>query len=280
MNGDAGMMIGTRRAVLVGLGVLAIAGCRVGEAAEDAGPRLLTVEATRGDLIIRAEATGAVEPVRKVEVKSTASGEILRLHVDVGDQVERGTLLAEIDPRDVRNRFNQVQADLDVARARLDISRAQLERSTSLLEAQVITQQEHENATLDFTNARASLVRAETDFNLAELQLADVNIRAPLAGTIIQKNVEEGTVIQSASSNVSGGTALFVMADLNEMQVRTLVDETDMGDLAPGLETAVRVEAFPDRTFRGVVQKIEPQAQVEQNVTMFPVIVTLDNRGG
>ena len=273
------MKIAVLRLTLLGLTSLMVASCEIGEAAEDA-PTILTVEAARGNLLIRAEATGTVEPVREVEVKSKASGEILRLHVDVGDEVERGTLLAEIDPRDVRNRFNQVQADLGVAEARIEISTAQLERSTRLLEAEVITQQEHENATLDYANAQANLVRATTDFELAELQLADVRIRAPMAGTIIQKNIEEGAVIQSASSNVSGGTALFVMANLGEMQVRALVDETDMGQLQPGMQTDVRVEAFPDRTFQGLVEKIEPQAQVEQNVTMFPVIVSLANRSG
>ena len=257
-----------------------LASCSGGEAAEEAGPTHLTATVRRGNLIIRAEATGAVEPVRRVDVKSKASGEILRLHTDVGDQVSRGTLLAEIDPRDVRNSFNQVQADLEVARARLEISEAQLQRSQQLLEASVITQQEHENARLDYTNAQASLVRAQTSFELAQLQLNDVSIRAPMDGTIIQKSVEEGVVIQSASQNVSGGTTLFVMADLGDMQVRTLVDETDMGMLAAGLEARVTVEAFPDRTFLGHIEKIEPQAVVEQNVTMFPVIVTLDNRAG
>ncbi len=256
-----------------------LAGCGA-EAAEDAGPTRLTATVRRGDLVIRAEATGQVEPVRRVDVKSKASGEILRLHADVGDQVNRGALLAEIDPRDVRNTFNQVQADLEVARARLEISAAQLERSRQLLEAGVITQQEHENARLDHTNSQASLVRAQTNYELAQLQLNDVNIRAPMDGTIIQKNVEEGGVIQSASQNVSGGTTLFVMANLADMQVRTLVDETDMGLLGAGLAARVTVEAFPDRTFRGVIEKIEPQAVVEQNVTMFPVIVSLDNSSG
>lgn len=262
------------------LGAAWFSGCAAGEAEENTGPRLLTAEASVGDLLIRAEATGTVEPVREIEVKSKASGEILRLLTDVGEVVERGTLLAEIDPRDVRNRYNQTEADLAVARAQLDISRAQLQRQQALLEADVITQTEFESATLSFANAEASLVRAQTNFDLAELQLADVSIRAPLNGTIIQKNVEEGSVIQSAAANVSGGTALFVMANLDDMQVRTLVDETDMGELQPGLSTSVRVEAFPDRTFRGVVDKIEPQAVVEQNVTMFPVIVSIDNRAG
>lgn len=270
----------SRLATLALLGTVAATACQTGEAAEETGPRFLTSEATIGDLLLRAEATGTVEPVREVEVKSKASGEILRLSADIGDVVERGALLAEVDPRDVRNRFNQTQADLRVAEAQLQIAKAQLDRQQRLLDAQVITQSEFESATLSHANAEASLVRAQTNFDLAELQLADVSIRAPMGGTIIQKNVEEGTVIQSASSNVSGGTALFVMADLGEMQVRTLVDETDMGELTPGLPAAVRVEAYPDRTFSGVVDKIEPQATVVQNVTMFPVIVSIDNRSG
>ena len=173
------------------------------------------------------------------------------------------SLLAEIDPRDVRNNYNQVQADLEVARARLEISEAQLERSNQLLTAEVITQQEHESARIEYANSRASLVRAETNYELAELQMQDVSITAPMSGTVIQKNVEEGAVIQSASQNVSGGTTLFLMANLGEMQVRTLVDETDMGMLEPGMAAAVIVEAFPERTFNGTIEKIEPQAVVD-----------------
>jgi len=229
---------------------------------------------------ITAEATGQVEPVRQVEVKSKASGEILRLHADIGDRVEPGTLLAEIDPRDVQNAFDQAEADLEVAQARVDISQAQLERSTELLDAGVITQQEFESQRLDYANSRASLVKAQTNLELAQLRLSDVTIRAPIAGTILTRNVEEGTVIQSASSNVSGGSILFVMANLDEMQVRTLVDETDMGQVKAGLTASVQVEAFPGQSFEGVVEKIEPQATVQQNVTMFPVIVRLDNRQG
>lgn len=265
---------------LPALALLALAACSSGEAANNAAPRFTTAETTRGDLVIEAEATGTVEPVRSVEVKSKASGEILRLHVDVGDVVEPGALLAEVDPRDVRNRFDQAQADLEVATARTEISKAQLDRSAELLAAGVIAEQEHESKRLEYANAVANEVKARTNFELAELQLGDVTIRAPMRGTIITKTVEEGQVIQSASGNVSGGTTLFTMANLDNMQVRTLVDETDMGDLKAGLSATVQVEAYPDRTFRGLVEKIEPQAEVQQNVTMFPVIVSLDNRGG
>jgi len=205
---------------LLGLVGVAVAGCQTGEAAEE-GPSLLTVEVTRGNLRIEAEATGTVEPIRSVEVKSKASGEILRLHIDIGDQVDRGALLADIDPRDVQNRFDQMEADLEVAQARVEISEAQLNRSQELLAAQVITEQEHETRLLDYANSQATLVRAETNYELAELQLEDVTIRAPMNGTILTKNVEEGQVIQSASGNVSGGTTLFIMANLDEMRVRT-----------------------------------------------------------
>lgn len=278
-----GIGMGPRRraggAAVVLLLTGAMAGCGEGEATE-AGPSLQTGEVVRQDLRITAEATGQLEPLRQVEVKSKASGEILELLVDTGDEVEAGALMARIDPREVENAYNQAVADLDVAQARVEISRSQMQRSQQLLEAGVITPQENESAALEMANAQAALVRAETNKGLADLRRTDVTIRAPLAGTILQKSVEEGMVIQSASGSVSGGTTLFIMAALDRMQVRTLVDETDVGKIIPGMDAVVRVEAFPNQVFQGSVEKIEPQAVVEQNVTNFPVIVTLDNQSG
>jgi HlyD family secretion protein len=275
MSGNGGRSV---RSLVVLAMAAGLAGCGTGESAESTALSMGVVE--RGNLRITAEATGSVEPVRQVEVKSKASGEVLKLHVDVGDQVERGTLLAEVDPRDVRNAYEQVAADLEVAQQRRAIAAAQLKRQEELAAAGFITEQELETARLDDANAEATLIRARTNQNLAELQLADVTIRAPLAGTILARNVEEGSVIQSASQNVSGGSVLFTMAELEQMQVRTLVDETDMGELRAGMEATVTVEAYPDRVFEGMVEKIEPQAVVQQNVTMFPVIVQLDNSSG
>jgi len=275
------MTRGTRElltGLILGGTILGVSGCGRGEASE--APTIQTMEVVRQTMRITAEATGQVEPIRQVEVKSKASGEILKLHADIGDVVQPGTLLADIDPRDVRNAHDQAVADLEVAQARVDISQAQLDRSQELLAAGVVTQQEFENQRLDFANSRASLVKARTNLELAELRLSDVTIRSPISGTILSRSVEEGTVIQSASSNVSGGTTLFIMADLKAMQVRTLVDETDMGQIIAGLTASVQVEAFPGQTFQGVVEKIEPQATVQQNVTMFPVIVRLDNFQG
>ncbi len=265
--------------IVASLPLAALAGCEVvQEDMQDA--TVPSAPAEVRDLRITAEATGELEPVLRVEVKSKASGEILDLYVDSGDDVEPGALLARIDPRDVQNGFEQATADLDVAKARIEIAEAQLDRSRELLASEVIAAQEFETKELEFANAQAAHVRAETNLELATLRLEDVTIRAPMAGTILEKQVEYGQVIQSATQNVSGGTTLFIMANLDDMRVRTLVDETDVGQLTAGMTATVTVEAFPDRTFQGAIEKIEPQAVVQQNVTMFPVIVLLDNRAG
>lgn len=268
--------------VLALLTALGVAGCSSSDGSEapSNGGRDQVAVAERGDLDIRVEAAGQVEPILVVEVKSKASGEITDLHVETGDQVERGELLARVDPRDVRNALAQARADLEVAEARLQIAESQAERSRELRDANVVTQQELEQSILELANARAALQRAETNLELAQERMNDVTIRAPISGTIIEKPVEAGTIIASASGNVSGGTPLMMMADLSTMQVRTLVDETDIGKVEAGQVARVQVEAYPNRAFVGSVYKIEPQAVVDQNVTMFPVLVRLDNREG
>lgn len=278
-------MVGIRRAPHPGRGFallaagLVMAACGRADAAEQPdGPD--TQPVVRATLDITAEAAGLMEPPRVIEVKSKASGEVLRMHVETGDIVERGALLAEIDPRDVRNAYAQAQADLEVARARLSTARAQHDRVSELREASVVTEQELENASLELANANANFIKARTSLELAQERLGDVTIRAPIDGVVIQKDVETGQIIASASQNISGGTTLLLMADISTMQVRTLVDETDIGRVQPGQAAAVEVEAFPNREFNGTVTKIEPQAVVDQNVTMFPVLVELPNPDG
>ena len=258
--------------------VLAVSGCVQGES--DEVPSLTLVEVGRQYLEIIVEAAGELEPLRTVEVMSKASGEVIEVVVDTGDRVASGALLARIDPRDVQNDFNQAEADYEVAVQRLAIAEAQLRRSESLLEAGVITEQEHEGRDLEYANSQATLVRAETNLGLARLRLADVTIGSPLDGTVLVKNVEEGQVISSPSGNVSGGTVLLTIADLSVMQVRTLVSEADVGRIEPEMPATVYVDAYQDRSFRGVVEKIEPRAMIEQSVVNFPVIVILDNAEG
>jgi len=234
----------------------------------------------RRDIIVSAQASGAIQPDTTVEVKSKASGEVLQLNAETGQVVKRGALLVRIDPRNARNALAQAQADLDVAKAKLTNSTSQKARADELFKTQSITQQEHEQALLDYADARAGVVRSQVAVDNSRIQLEDTDVRAPITGTIIEKDTERGQVISSATSNVSGGTTLMKMADLGLVQVRTLVDETDIGKIQPGQLATVTVDAFPNRPFPGTVLKIEPQAQTEQNVTMFPVSVRIDNKDG
>lgn len=261
-------------ALLVLLGVGAAA-CSRGEANE-AESALQSATVQRQTIVSSVNATGTVEPIRYIDIKSQASGEILELPVELGDFVERGNLLVRIDPRDVRNAYEQAEADLDVARARFEVAERQLERTRALRDSAVVTEDELEAAILEHANARAVLVKAETNLELAEDRLQDVTLRAPISGTVVERNVEEGQIITGARE-VTGGTVLMRMADLSEVQVRTLVDETDIGKVEAGLPAEITVEAFPDRTFRGSVLKVEPQAVVEQNVTMFAVLTRIRN---
>ncbi|HMJ59142.1 MAG TPA: efflux RND transporter periplasmic adaptor subunit [Gemmatimonadales bacterium] len=258
-----------------GLLLLGVAACKKA----DSAPMYEAVPVERRTVVVSAVASGAIEPILTVDVKSKASGEIIGMHVQTGDDVKNGDPLATIDPRIPRNNLAQADANLVVAQAQLTNAKAQLARSDTLFKAQAITQTEYETANLSYANANAAVVRARTDLENARDRMTDTRIRAPLGGTIIAKNVELGTVISSPTTDVGGGTVLFRMANLDTVQVRTQVDETDIGKVAPGLAATITVDAYPNRPFEGSVLKIEPQATVQQNVTMFPVLVRIANPG-
>jgi HlyD family secretion protein len=248
-------------------------------AKKQAAPMYEAVPVERRTIVVSASASGAIEPVLTVDVKSKASGEIIGMNVQTGDDVKAEQLLASIDPRIPRNNLAQAQANLAVAEAQLANARAQLARSDTLFKAQAITETEYETARLGYANANAAVIRARSDLENSRDRMNDTKLRAPLAGTIITKNVELGTVISSPTTDVGGGTVLFRMANLDTVQVRTLVDETDIGKVQPGLLATITVDAYPNRPFEGAVLKIEPQASVQQNVTMFPVLVRIANPG-
>ena len=231
-------------------------------------------------IVVSARATGVVQPDTVVEVKSKASGEILDMRAETGQTVTRGTLLVRVDQRTPRNRLNQAEADLEVAKARLVNAEAQRARADELFKSQSISQEEHETAVLAVSNEKAAVISAQVSMENAKIAMEDTEVRAPINGTIILKSVERGQVISSPTSDVGGGTVLLKMADLNLVQVRTLVDETDIGKISPGLRTTVTVNAYPNQPFQGEVLKVEPQAETSQNVTMFPVLIRIQNQSG
>ncbi len=243
-------------------------------------PTVQTALATRRDIIVDAQANGTMEPIAIIDVKSKASGVIDKMTVETGTNVKPGDLIVQINTRDVQNRYDQAKAMLDAAQAKLQVSEANKTRNEAMFKARVITPQEFEQVAVDYENAKSGVVNGQANLDLAKQSLEDATVKAPSEGTIITKNVSEGTVIAGATNSVSGGTTIVQMADLSIVRIRAFFNESDIGNVHPGEPANVTVDAYPDRRFSGVVQKIEPQAVVQQNVTMFPVLVNLENHDG
>lgn len=237
-------------------------------------------EAAVRDITVSVSATGVLRPVRVVQVKSKAAGEVTHMPVELGDRVSAGDLIAQIGTDTLEQELAQARADLESARTRSQVTSRQYERARDLYGQDLVSEEDLETAQQNASNARAQLLRAEAELQLRQERLDDATVRAPVDGTIITRDAEEGTIISSSISNVSGGTTLVEMADLSRLEMRTLVDEIDIGQVKPGLPVVTTVEAYPDRQFHGEVVKIEPQAVIEQQVTTFPVLSYVENTAG
>ncbi len=253
--------------------LLGVTACRKAASA----PPYEVVPVTRRDIVVTATASGVIQPILTLSVKSKASGEILEQPVQTGDEVKRGQLLAKIDPRIPQNNLSQAQASLAVAQAQLENATAQLKRSQALYQTQSITEAGLDSARLTFATAQSAVVTAQANLQTAKDAMEDTQVRAPITGTVLELDAVLGTVISSPTNDVGGGTVILKMANLDTVQVSALVDETDVAKVQPGLPVTITVDAYPNRAFDGTVLKIEPQAQVSQNVTMFPVEVNILN---
>jgi len=264
------------RAAARAIALATLAGC-----AQEAEERSWNIsEVSQRDIIVSVQAAGIIEPVTTVELKSKASGEILEISSETGDTVEAGMMLVQIDKRTPRNALSQANAELEAAKARRDIAKSQRDRAQSLFKTGTLNQVDLEQSVLEFANSGAEVVRAEVAVENARIALDDTEVRAPIRGTVISRDVEVGQVISSPTMDVGGGTVLLTMADLRSVQVRSLVDETDIGKISPGQEATVTVAAYPNQPFIGTVVKVEPKAEDEEAVTLFAVIVTIENESG
>ena len=235
----------------------------------------------RRDILVEAEATGVIEPINVVEVKSkTASGQVIEMQIEVGSYVRPGDLIVQIDTTDLHTSLVQLMSDLDASKSSYNVAKTVLDRNTALYAQRVITKDVLEQSQNSEVSSRASLNRAETQVTLQLQRLKDSRVVAAVEGTILTRPVALGQVIQAGSGGVSSGTVIATMADLTKVRARALVAETEIGKVITGQDASVTVDAFPERTFNGLVEKIEPQAVVQQNVTMFPVLISLDNSEG
>jgi len=259
------------RSILAVLAFAAVTACQKAETA----PLYEKVAVARRDVVVTAIAQGVLGPLLTFNVKSKAWGQILEMPVQTGDEVRKGQLLARIDPRIPQQNLTEAQATLDKARAQLTNATAQLGRSEALFKSQSIAETDYDGAKLAAATAQAAVASAEANLQTAQDAMDDTHLRAPIRGTVLELDAVLGTVISSPT--LGGGTVILKMANLDTIQDSVLVGETDVGRVQPGMLVTITVDAYPNQTFDGTVRKIQPQAQVVQNATQFPVLVAIPN---
>jgi HlyD family secretion protein len=266
--------------VLLGVAAFLIFGGSATNSSTPVGQLTRTVTVTRGDLDLTVSANGVVQPISKVELRSKAGGEIMQLNFVEGQAVRKGDLLIAVDQRLTLNDFEQAKADLATAEAAVRQQENNNNRSRELHQKGLISQQELDQANVDYVRAKSTLVKAKASLASAEERLRETRITAPISGTILSKTVEIGQIISSAVSNVGGGTLLATLADMKEVHVEANVDEVDIGNVMVGQRAKVIADAFPDDSYYGEVIRIAPLGKTSQNVTTFSVLILVRNENG
>jgi HlyD family secretion protein len=266
----------TKFFTITAISILAVS-CGKPEASNEATTFYKKDNVSEKKLEVTIEASGIIEAIASVEIKSKASGEILYLGAEVGDTVEKGSMLGQIDQRTPKNTLDQSKSDLEASKVRLDNAKSQFERGAELHSNGSISDKDYEDIQESYAQAKSTVVRTEVSYENAKIALDDTVVRSPVAGTIISRPVEVGQVISSPTMAVGGGTVLMTLADLSKVRVRALVDEIDVGKVSIGQVVSIKVAAYRDKEFFGTVSKVEPLAKVEQNVTTFPVLIDIEN---
>ncbi len=274
----------------------------------------------RGDLAKSVVATGKVEPITKVEIKSKASGIVKKLDVDAGDRVKAGQVLAELDREEIEASVRSQEAQLQSSEANLRAAEADLERGkvdaagpdvpmlqrayerakvmakdgvvsqSALDDAQKnyeVAVNKRDAARAQLVVAKAKVAQAGADVqrnraNLAQLkeQLSYTTITAPIDGIVLSRDVEIGDAVSSILVMGSAATLVMTLGDTSEVYVKGKVDESDIGKVYLGQPARIKVESFKDKTFTGKVTKISPMGVEKDNVTTFEVRVSINNPGG
>ena len=223
-------------------------------------------------------ATGIIKPMVGAEVRvgSRISGILKNLYANIGDDVKKGQLLAELDPIEYRAKYNQVAATLENARANMDYTRLDLERQQSLLEKNFVSQNQVDMAEKAWQIAAAQINQAEANLEYARIQLDYTKIRAPISGVVASVATQEG---ETVAASFSAPTFVNII-DLNRLEVWAYVDETDIGRIQQGQRATFTVDTYADTDFEGKVTAIYPKAEIQDNVVNYvTTIVITDNEG-
>jgi HlyD family secretion protein len=303
-------------AIVLMAGAALVTGAGRGRVAFDPS-RLATAE--KGTMVKSVVATGKVEPITKVEIKSKANGIIEDLNVDVGALVDPGTVLAELDKELLHARLREEQANLQAAEAALAGARAQLEknvieaegpdvefakrayeRAQNLGAQQLVAQSALDDAKSAYEvalnrqrSAKGQLVVArarvaEADAYVAqsraavaraEEDLRNATLRAPIRGMVLTRDVEIGSPVSSILNMGAAATLVMTLGDIDRVYVKGKVDEADIGRVRLGMPARISVETFKDKKFEGKVTQISPIGVEKDNVTTFEVEVSIENPG-
>ncbi len=274
----------------------------------------------RGDLAKSVVATGKIEPITNVEVKSKASGIVQKLLVDYGDRVQKGQILAELDKEQILAQVNQQKASLQAAEAAARAADADLqhakvdaegpdipmlkrayERAQKMAKDGVVSDSTLDDAQKNYEMAvnkqelgRANVVSATSKLKQAEAQVAQASaqldekqkeflnstIVSPIDGVVLSRDVEVGSAVSSILVLGSSATLVMTLGDIREVYVKGKVDESDIGKVYLGQPARIKVESYKDKTFSGKVTKISPMGVEKDNVTTFEVRVSIDNSSG
>jgi HlyD family secretion protein len=274
----------------------------------------------RGDLARSVVATGKVEPITKVEVKSKASGIVTKLYVDAGNRVTKGQLLAQLDKQEIQAQVDQSKAALQAAEANLNSSQADwqrakvdaegpdvpllkraYDRAVNMAKDGVVSQSALDDANKDYqlalnkqnvakaqvtvslakiAQSQAQVVQDQANLQQLEEQLSYTDIVSPIDGEVLSRDVEMGDAVSSILVLGSTATLVMTLGDTSQVYVKGKVDESDIGKVYLGQAARIKVESFKDKTFNGVVTKISPMGVEKDNVTTFEVRVSINNPGG
>jgi HlyD family secretion protein len=261
-----------------------------------------TAKVERGEIDDVVEATGTINAVITVQVGSQVSGTITKLNVDFNSRVHKGDVIALIDPALFKGALLQAVADLKNADANLLAAKASLEkaeaarvqakadydRAVNLAREGVMSQQQLDQAKMNYDSTKASEKAAAASITQAEAQasqkkaalaVAQTNldytvIRSPINGTVVARNVDVG---QTVAASLQAPTVFTIAQDLRKMWVYAKTDESDVGNIKVGKPVTFKVDAFPKETFHGTVSQVRMNATTVQSVVTYDTIIEFDN---
>ena len=276
---------GRLKKILIGVGILLVLVVIVGSkfSGKKNGEEIKTVNVKIGDVVDKLTETGNIQLLRTVEVKSKIAGTINEILVKEGDPVIKGQVLCIIDPDPTQTLLLfQKRANVDRTRINLDQAKKELVRKRELAKTSYVSQKEVEDADNvylicqnAYNLASQELLIMEKEIDTAgtgsEERIVSSKVKAPYDGYITQRYVEEGFIVTSGISSVVAGTNLFQIGDPSTKIIRANISEVDIGRVAVKDLVDIKLDAYPDTSFAGVIKHISPVGTLAQgrNVVAF-----------